>query len=145
MAATSLRVDRSPEAVFAVLADPWRFAHWVVGAQRIRDVDREWPAVGSRFHHRVGFGPFTLDDSTVLEEIDPPRRMVLRARARPTGIARVTLDLVATRDGGTEIHMEEHPTSGPARYIPGVVLDGLITARNRKSLRRLAELAGSPA
>jgi uncharacterized protein YndB with AHSA1/START domain len=139
VAATTLHVEHPPSAVFAVLSDPWRFADWVVGAKCIRAVDANWPEPGSRFHHRFGAGPFTIDDSTVLEAYEPDRRMVLRARARPTGVARVTLDLVPA-GGGTEIHMEEHPVSGFAKRVDNPLLDALVVARNRRSLRRLADL-----
>lgn len=143
MAVVHDHIDQPADAVFAVLADPWRFAEWVVGAQTVRDVDTNWPQPGSRFHHRVGFGPFTLDDSTVVEAFNPPNRMVLRARARPIGIARVTITLVPTRDGGTDVEMEEHPIGGPARWIHNPLLDALIAARNRKSLYQLARLVMS--
>ncbi|MCU1374372.1 MAG: hypothetical protein JWO68_1658 [Actinomycetia bacterium] len=141
MAVTTEHLDLHPEAVFAVLADPWRFADWVVGAKRIRAVDEAWPAAGSRFHHRFGVGPLTIDDSTVLEEIDPPQRIVLRARARPTGVARVTVELVATAEGGTDVTMTEVPISGLAARLHNPALDLLVALRNRCSLRRLASLA----
>lgn len=147
MAITTLTVDVEPQRIFSVLSDPWRFADWVVGAKRIRAVDATWPEPGSRFHHRFGVGPFTIDDSTVLEELVPDRRIVLRARARPTGVARVTIDLVRV-GGGTEIHMEEHPISGFAKRVDNPLLEALVVARNQRSLRRLAQLAertGSPA
>jgi uncharacterized protein YndB with AHSA1/START domain len=140
MARTSLQTDATPAEVFAVLDDPWRFADWVVGAKKIRAVDATWPEPGSRFHHRFGVGPFTVDDSTVLEERVPDRRMVLRARARPTGVARVVIDLVA-EGGGTRIEIEERPISGFAERIHNPLLDALVVLRNKKSLQRLADLA----
>lgn len=127
--------------VFSVVADAWRTADWVVGAELIRAVDDDWPAVGSRFHHRFGIGPLRIDDSTVLEEIDPPHRLVLQARARPYGSAIVALDLVPTADGGTEVTMQEDAVSGLARLVDNPVLRALVVARNRNSLRRLARLA----
>jgi uncharacterized protein YndB with AHSA1/START domain len=123
-----------------VLADPWRFADWVVGAECIRAVDQTWPAPGSRFHHRFGLGPIAVDDSTVLEEIDPPHRLVLRARARPHGTGLVVLDLRATAGGGTEITMEEEPISGLAHCFRNPLLGALVVARNRNSLLRLARI-----
>lgn len=141
MSVTSRHFEQPPEAVFAVLSDPWRFADWVVGAKRIRAVDDTWPAIGSRFHHRFGVGPFTIDDSTVLEQYEPPNLMVLRARARPTGVARVELRLVRTRDGGTDVEMQERPISGFARRIDNPALQALVVARNQRSLKRLEKLA----
>lgn len=141
MSVTTIHLDQPPDAIFAVMADPWRFADWVVGAKCIRAVDGTWPEPGSRFHHRFGFGRVTVDDSTVLEEIDPPRHLVLRARARPHGIARVRLELRATPDGGTDVEMEETPIAGFAKRAHNPVLDGVVTLRNRRSLRRLERLA----
>jgi len=136
-----MHAEASPEAVFAILTDAYRYPDWVVGAKAIRSVDAAWPAPGSRFHHRVGIGPFTIDDSTKVEEIDPPHRLVLRARARPHGVARVTLDLVPANDGGTQIVMAEQPLSGIAAKLDGRLLEALIVVRNLESLRRLVRLA----
>lgn len=140
MAVITLHLEQPPDAVFEVLGNPWKFADWVVGAKRIRAVDDTWPAIGSRFHHRFGVGPFGIDDSTVLEEYDPPRRIVLRARARPTGVARVEIDLAPTRDGGTDVEMREYPVSGFAKKVDNPVLEALVAARNRRSLRLLEKL-----
>jgi uncharacterized protein YndB with AHSA1/START domain len=140
MAVIHERVHRSPEAVFDVLLDPARYPDWLVGAKAIRAVDATWPSPGSRFHHRVGAGPLTIEDSTVLEALDPPRTLTLRARARPAGVARVTLRLTGTADGGTDVEMEERPVSGPARWLDNPLLEAAVAARNRKSLRRLARL-----
>ena len=143
MATTTRHLDHPPEAVFAVLTDARRYADWVVGARRIRAVDETWPAPGSRFHHEFGVGPLHIDDSTVLEEIDPPRHLVLRARARPTGVARVTIDLVPSPDGGSDLEMTEVPIAGVARRIDNPVLECLVGLRNGRSLQRLADLVGT--
>jgi uncharacterized protein YndB with AHSA1/START domain len=142
VAVTRRHLDATPDDVFAIFEDGRRYAEWVVGAQRIRGVDDAWPAPGSRFHHTFGVGPLRLDDSTVLEEIDPPRRIVLRARARPTGVARVTIELAAEA-GGTDVVMTEVPVSGLAKRVHNPVLDVLVDLRNRRSLRRLDEVAGT--
>ncbi|MCU1484054.1 MAG: hypothetical protein JWN67_800 [Actinomycetia bacterium] len=142
MAVTSRHLDASPEAVFAVLADGWRYADWVVGAQRIRAVDDSWPAPGSRFHHRFGIGPLSIEDSTVLEAFEPPRRIVLRARARPTGVARVSIELEPA-GGGTDVVLAEVPISGVAQRIDNPLLEALVALRNRRSLQRLAQVVGA--
>lgn len=139
--AVSLTTDVPPEAVWAVLADGWRYAGWVVGAKAIRDVDEGFPTPGTKLHHRFGVGRFTIDDSTVVEEADEPSRLVLRARARPAGAARVIVELARTPEGGTEITMEEYPTSGLAKAIDNPVLRGAVAARNLEALRRLKNLA----
>ena len=141
MARTTAHLDAPPDAVFAVASDPWRFADWVVGAKCIRAVDSSWPEPGSRFHHRFGVGPFTIDDSTVLEELDPPHKLVLRARARPTGVARVTLELRPADGGGTDVVMDEAAVSGPAKWVQNPLTDVLVVARNKACLHRLGDLA----
>jgi uncharacterized protein YndB with AHSA1/START domain len=140
MARTTIHVSAPPEAVFAVLADPQSYDHWVVGCKEIRGVEGAWPAPGSTFHHSVGMGPITVKDSTSVTESTPPHRLVLRARARPTGIARVELDL-APRDGGTEVTITEVPVEGPPALLHNPLQDWLIDRRNREGLRRLKQLA----
>ena len=39
--------------VFATLVTPETYPMWLVGAKHIRAVDDGWPAVGTKFHHRV--------------------------------------------------------------------------------------------
>jgi uncharacterized protein YndB with AHSA1/START domain len=129
-----------PQTVWDVLADPDSYAHWVVGSKRIRDADRSWPAPGSRFHHTVGFGPFTVDDHTESLAYDPPRRLELRAKARPLGTAKVTLEL-EPQDGGTLVRLTENPAGiqRPLALFPPLQL--LTKARNAESLARIERLA----
>ena len=47
-------INASIDDVWSVLSDGWLYPLWVVGASRMRDVDPDWPAVGSRIHHSVG-------------------------------------------------------------------------------------------
>lgn len=145
MATVHQHADAPPERVFAVASDPWRYPKWVIGAKKVRGVDADWPEPGSRFHHRFGLGPATVDDSTVLEEIEPNRRLVLRVRARPTGVGRVELNLDDDGRGGTDIEMVEYPLAGLPKRWDGKVLDAVVAARNVLSLRRLARLAARPA
>lgn len=135
-----MQFDVSPERVFSVLADAQGYADWVVGSDAIRDADAHWPAVGSRFHHRVGAGPLKVDDHTEVVESDPPRKLVLHARARPLGTALVSLSL-EPRGAGTEVTMSE--TAGDVLSHLGInpLTDWLVDLRNRESLRRLKRIA----
>lgn len=65
------------------------------------------------------------------------------ARARPTGVVRVELDLAA-RDGGTEVVMTEVPVEAPPALLHNPLQDWLIDRRNRETLRRLKRLAERP-
>lgn len=53
MAVVSKEIEASRADVFAILADGWLYASWVVGAAHIRAVDEGWPDVGSRIHHNI--------------------------------------------------------------------------------------------
>jgi carbon monoxide dehydrogenase subunit G len=140
MSRTTEHVDATPERIFRILDDPWTYEFWVVGCKNIRAADPEWPAVGASFHHSVGIGPITVKDKTTILERDPPRRLKLRARARPTGIAHVDVQLTPS-GSGTNVVMLEEPVEGPAAKLHNPLLDRLIHHRNVETLRRLKWLA----
>jgi uncharacterized protein YndB with AHSA1/START domain len=130
----------APAAIWDVLADPDSYGFWVVGSKRIRDADPAWPAAGTRFHHTIGVGPFTVNDHTRSLEAQPLRLLRLRAKGRPLGTARVTLELTP-QDGGTLVRMTETP-DGPTAILSFNPLVHLFTkARNAESLMRLEQVA----
>jgi uncharacterized protein YndB with AHSA1/START domain len=133
-------VDATPEDVFAVLADGWSYAGWVVGNTHIRNVDPTWPAVGSCIHHSIGAWPLLIEDTTKVLEVEAPHRLVLEARVRPIGVARVTFRVEA-RGRRTAVTMTEEAVSGPARALDNAVTGGLLHARNAESLNRLFDIA----
>ena len=132
----TIDVAASPEQVFDVLDDAWAYAKWVVGARRIRRVDANWPAVGARFHHAVGVEGAELHDWSRVCERDRPRHLDLEVRFRPTGIARVTIDVEPT-SAGARIAIGESPTGGPAALLPAWIAGPLLHARNWLALQRL--------
>jgi uncharacterized protein YndB with AHSA1/START domain len=129
-----------PQAVWDVLADPGEYGYWVVGSKVIRDADSDWPAPGSKFHHTIGVGPFEASDNTVALEAERPHRIVLRAKGRPVGIAKVTLTMTP-RDGGTVVQMTENPDGVYRPMALNPVVHVLTLLRNSESLMRLEELA----
>jgi uncharacterized protein YndB with AHSA1/START domain len=135
----------SPEDVFDVLTDGWSYATWVVGAARIRDVDENWPAPGTKIHHSVGLWPVLISDNTEVEAIDSPREISLRVRAWPTGEGRVVVTCAAEGPNKTNVTIEEQAVSGPAKMIPHVVQDAMLKLRNEEALNRLRYLAESRA
>ena len=140
MAEISRVVGVSPAKVFAVLADGWTYPLWVVGATHMRDVDPAWPAVGARIHHSVGVWPLMLEDDTEVMGMEVDRWLELRARAWPTGTARVQISLTAV-DGGTRVTMNEFVESGPGRLVPGAIEGLMLRFRNAESLARLGTIA----
>ena len=128
------------EDVLAVLSNGWLYATWVVGASRIRDVDADWPAAGSRIHHSAGVWPLVVDDSTIAVEWLPPHRMALQARGWPAGEASVTIDLEPLPEG-CRVTISEDVTKGPFTVVPKPLRSAMLDFRNRECLRRLAFLA----
>ncbi len=140
MARNETEIDATPEEVWAVLTDAYAFPDWVVGARRIRAVDDGWPQPGTAFYHEVGGWPFRIKDNTKVRELVPPTRLVLEARARPAGIAAVTLLLEELTPGRTRVTILEDPVAGPAKLVPKPIVDALTKARNAESMRRLRNL-----
>jgi len=143
MAQTRRLIDASPERIFAVLSEPDSYAYWVVGSDTIRDADAGWPAAGTRFYHRVGWGPVKVNDHTEVLAVDPARRLQLRARARPLGTAIVTLEL-EPRGAATLVTMTENAGDPFTRLLFNPATHWLVRRRNDESLRRLEELARRP-
>src|SRR5919202_4307082 len=136
MARNTALIRASMNTVFDVLTDPDDYPRWVVGASGIGDVDSDWPAIGTSFHHRVGIGPLALPDRTSVVELARPRRLVLQARARPVGIARITLEL--ERSGSsTRVTLIEDPGDLLTRLVFTPLTHIAIRLRNAESLRRL--------
>ena len=127
-------------AVWDALSDSGGYGYWVVGSKVIRDADATWPAAGSKIHHTVGLGPFELSDHTESVEAIEPRRLQLRAKGRPLGTARVTLEMTP-KDGGTVVQITENPDGlfRPLAFVPPLQLFSAL--RNAESLMRLEELA----
>jgi uncharacterized protein YndB with AHSA1/START domain len=140
MATSHIQIDLPPERVWAVLAIPATYADWVIGADTIRGADLNWPEQGSRFYHRVGFGPFKIEDHTEVIESDPPRHLVLHARARPVGTAIVDMRLDPL-DGGSYVTMIEEPGDLLSHLGINALTDPLVHKRNDISLCRLKEIA----
>jgi hypothetical protein len=49
----------------------------VVGASRIREVEPDWPAKGSRIHHSFGVWPLVIDDDTEVLRSEPEHELLL--------------------------------------------------------------------
>jgi uncharacterized protein YndB with AHSA1/START domain len=133
-------INTTPQRVWDVLADGWLYPLWVVGASRMRDVDDDWPSVGSRLHHSVGVWPALIDDETRVTECEPLRVLSLRAKAWPVGEAAVTLHL-EVQGASTRVVIEEDAVSGPGRLVPKPLRAPGLKWRNVETLRRLAFIA----
>jgi uncharacterized protein YndB with AHSA1/START domain len=128
------------ERVWEVLAQGWTYTQWVVGNSRMRAVDSNWPEPGASIRHSIGIWPFVINDATVVEESDPPCKLVLRACLGALGAARITMQLEETAQG-CRVEMIEVPAQGAMAIIPDSVALAAAYPRNRECLWRLAALA----
>jgi hypothetical protein len=143
MASVELVIEAEHGAVWAAVSDPRTYPAWLVGAKAVRAVDHDWPAPGSAFHHRVGFGPLTFNDRTTVVEADPGRLLKLRIRAT------LLLHAIAhfeVRDDprGTRVSFGEEPAHRFVGNVVRPVMDPLTHIRNLASLRRLDNFLRAP-
>jgi uncharacterized protein YndB with AHSA1/START domain len=144
VARSSLILDAPRENVWAVLADAQSYSQWVVGAKDVRAVEGPWPASGSKFHHTLGMGPFTLQDNTKSLIVEEGRYLAIEARAWPLGKARVDFILTPEEDG-TRVTIMEHAVSPALARWLDPVLAPLTRRRNDETLRRVARVVSVPA
>jgi uncharacterized protein YndB with AHSA1/START domain len=128
------------QRVWDVIADGWTYSQWVVGNTRMRAVDPRWPAVSATIHHTIGVWPVVLNDETEVESATPPEEIVLLAKGRPLGGARITLRLTESGQG-CHVEMAEVPVGGPLNWVPRRLALAAAYPRNRECLARLAAIA----
>lgn len=140
MAVNSVHINATPSEVFSVLANGWAYSNWVVGTSHMRAVESEWPAPGSRLFHAAGVWPAVARDETKVEECEPDVRLVLTARGRPFGEAKIVIELAAA-DGGCDLTMTETPSAGPGSWLHNPLSEALLVRRNTEALARLSSIA----
>jgi len=133
---TRRHLNAPAEQVFDVLLDPTAYVEWVVGAHKLRAIDDDWPAPGSAFHHQLAKSSGGVKDKTVLVSFDRPKSIVLKAYARPAGIADVAIQVMPA-NGGCIVTIEEKLAAESGRSALNPVLRPLLHLRNVESLRRL--------
>jgi hypothetical protein len=140
MAIVSTYVEATPQAVFGVLSNGWYYSGWVVGTSHMQAVESAWPAAGSRLFHASGIWPTVLTDETRVDEVVTNERLLMTARGRPFGEARVEVSL-APAGTGTRVTLSEEPVSGPGHWLHNRLTDALLHRRNVESLARLAAIS----
>ena len=132
------------DVAWAVLADGWGYASWVVGTTKIRSVEREWPAEGARLHHAVGSWPLVLKDETEVLVCEPGERLRMQARGWPVGEATIEIRLSPHRVG-TFVRMDERPSAGPGRWVNNPLAELGLRWRLTETLDRFSRLAAGRA
>jgi uncharacterized protein YndB with AHSA1/START domain len=133
-------IEGTPSEVYSVLSNGWYYSGWVVGTSHMQAVEEAWPAAGSRLFHASGVWPAVVADETIVDEVVPNERLVMTARGRPFGEARVEIALALEGDG-TRVTLTETPIQGPASWMHNRIADLILRRRNVESLARLASIS----
>lgn len=139
MARNQRTISATQREIFEVLLDANAYTDWVVGAQKTRDVDEDWPAPGSSFHHKLADSSGGVKDRTTIVDIDEPRSITLKAYARPLGAADVRID-VNEIDGTCLVVIHESVVKTSKLRLLNPLIEPLIFLRNIEGLRRLEKL-----
>ena len=139
MATVERRMHASRDRVWDVLCEGWTYSNWVVGTSHMRAVETAWPSVGSRLFHASGAWPLVTRDETQVERSVSATELVLIARGRPFGEARVAIELVDDGDG-CRVTMHETPVAGPGKWLHNPASEALLVRRNVEALDRLSAL-----
>jgi hypothetical protein len=124
-----------------VLADGWAYSDWVVGTVHIRDVDPDWPDVGSQLHHKAGPWPLSLKDKSTVIEVVKDRRLKLKAGLWPLGEALVDISLEPAGPDATKVTIHEEFDRGWLVWMRNKLNDLILHGRNTETLSRLADIA----
>ncbi len=81
-----------------------------------------------------------MSDHTESLEASRPGLLRIRAKARPAGTAKVTMEMIPL-DGGTVVRMTENPDGLTSWLAFNPLVQLLTLGRNAESLMRLEELA----
>lgn len=139
MAVNKVHIAASRDRVWDVLAEGWNYSNWVVGTSHMRAVEDGWPAVGTKLFHASGPWPLMTRDETEVEQCTPGRSLVLTARGRPLGEAKISIELSDDGDG-SNLTMTETPSAGPGKWLHNPALEAVLVRRNTEALARLAAL-----
>lgn len=132
-------IHATPRQVWAVLADPSRYADWVVGTSDSRAARGLWPELGSALEYTVRIGPWTVAGTSVVRHVEAPAELELEVDSGPLGTARVAIEV---RPWGEEalVKVDEHPLRGFGGTVHNAAVDALIQLRHRSMLARLADV-----
>jgi hypothetical protein len=133
-------IERSPQQVWAVLADPARYNEWVVGVADSIPGEGDWPVVGAYLTYKVVLGPWKGSGRTVVRRSEAPHVLELEADSGPLGTARIGLEIRPWGEEDSLVVIDEHPLRGAAGSLHNVAVDAFLQVRHRSMLKRLAEV-----
>jgi carbon monoxide dehydrogenase subunit G len=142
----SIIVERSPEAVFAYMDDVARESEWQPNIRQAELIPAGTPAVGAKKRYVSEFLGRRLENTYVVREYEPGRRVVYESTPDSAIKAKAKIDLEPV-EGGTRVTMAfEGEVGGLLRLVPKSVLERVSRSELQASLRRLKQrLEAQPA
>jgi len=140
MAVRQQLIERRPEQVWEVLADPATYSRWVVGVADSEPGGGAWPDVGAELAYRVVLGPWTGSGRTTVRRSQAPDALELEVDSGPLGTARIAVEIRPWGRAESIVVLDEHPLRGPAGSLHNVAIDAFLQVRHRGMLGRLAQV-----
>lgn len=141
---TSVDIDRSPEEVFAYMADPARQVEWQESLVSVR-VETEGPIrAGARLTHRRKVGPRTMESTSELTAYEPPRLLAFRTLDGP--IRAQGSGRVEPTESGSRVSLElDFSGHGLGKLMLPIVRRQAArqVVTDHQTLKRILESAGS--
>ena len=78
-----IHIDRPPEDVWAVVADPTTHTAWRPALVEFRQVSEDPLEVGSRIHEKISWRGREIEIDDVVTALEPPRRLGIRGGWKP--------------------------------------------------------------
>jgi uncharacterized protein YndB with AHSA1/START domain len=142
----TIRIDASPERVWAVVMDPSRLGEWVTIHRQLIGADGGPPRQGFRMDQQIHLRGVSLDVHWTLVECRPCQLAVWEGRGPARSRARTEYVLAPEGDGTRfDYRNEFRPPLGPVGALVSRALVGGIPEReaNRTLQRLRADLQGS--
>ncbi|WP_327287264.1 SRPBCC family protein [Streptomyces sp. NBC_01198] len=133
-------IERSPQQVWSLLADPAHFSDWVVGVDGSEPGRGSWPAVGADLEYQVALGPWRGGGRTIVRRCEPPHLLELEADSGPLGTARIAIEVRPWGELDSLVLIDEHPLRGAAGSLHNLAVDAFLQLRHRSMLDRLADV-----
>lgn len=135
----SVFIERPLRHVFDYMTDVGREPEWQPQLVEAEQTPPGPTAVGSRRHYVSEFLGKRLENTYVVTEYEPRRRIV--CESTPESVLRATSEIRWREvDGGTRVTMTlEGEASGPLRFVPRPLLEATFEKEVRGALGRLKE------
>lgn len=142
---TKITVKRTPEDVFAFLANRTNLPQWATSVASARKVSKEGAGPGAKFRIEGRLAGRMLPSAYEITDYEPPRRLA----GRGTGLLSFTETYELTpATGGTQVRQSARVELPGNAFLAGPLLRWLLSSQLKKdfqNLKRVLESEAMPA